>query len=119
LAKNILIKNGEEFPPENCEHTQLLLREESSKSTGDVIKPKLIAYPNPAADYLQISIPSVQQAKLQFHLFDSMGSQVYQESIENIQEKRVAVGAFGQGIYFCTITQAGELLQSGKLLISR
>ncbi len=116
LAKNILIKNGEEFPPENCVHTPLL-REGIGKNNGDAIKTKLIAYPNPASTpvVFEVSQPIEDGSII---VTDFTGRVVWLFTFTQQTTKLIwTTAGLPNGIYYYQLKDSKTTLQVGKIVV--
>jgi len=62
---------------------------------------KIIVYPNPAKDDLNIKIP-FSNAKMNIEILDNLGKSILQKSISN-QNSKIDVSKYNPGIYFMKI----------------
>jgi hypothetical protein len=75
-------------------------------------------YPNPASDFLNISIdPSKQISDLK--MYNQMGELVYASAEIKTNETSVNVSNFAEGIYFITLTFSDGEIESQKISITR
>jgi len=75
-------------------------------------------YPNPAYDYINIEFKSPTKGALDLTIYNSVGKMAksYQLS-ENREQNRINISDLESGIYFCEITQNGEILGVQKIVI--
>jgi Pregnancy-associated plasma protein-A len=116
LAKNILMKNGKEFPPETCEHTPLL-REEISKSLGISNKPLLLAYPNPATSTLIFELSAPLDGG-EIIVTDFIGRTIWSTPIAP-QAKKInwATAGLPNGIYYFQLKDGNAILEAGRIVV--
>ncbi len=83
-------------------------------------KQQLTIQPNPAADYLRISLRYPAGTDLQVAMLDIYGRQVMQGILQN-QDRflEFSTQQLPPGIYFCTLWMDGRLLETRKVLIAR
>lgn len=90
----------------------------SINSNNSKILSKVIAYPNPFQSKTTIKIRNTNINNAELTIVDAFGKTV--RVISNIQSNEIAVerAELANGIYFYSLTDKGELLGSGKLLIN-
>lgn len=71
------------------------------KLTGE-----MALYPNPANNFLYISLPEIYPGKCRLMIFDRLGSRIM--DTEYIMNDKVEVGSLQQGIYFIEIIEPGS-----------
>jgi len=76
----------------------------------------IVAYPNPATDYLILKIdPSAILEKYAVSLFDINGKMLLNKNIETF-ETQLTVGHLTQGTYFLKVTGKGQELKVFKIV---
>jgi len=73
-------------------------------------------YPNPAADYLNISIEGQFQENLFLEIYGINGAMLYEREI-NSSNKRVPIDRFASGLYTYVVYSGKGILKRGKLVV--
>ncbi len=78
----------------------------------------VLIYPNPADDIIHLSSNIPEEFGLSFTLFDVTGKLLRESILPNANEQSLKVSHLENGIYFYTVKINGQLLKTGKLVIS-
>lgn len=77
-------------------------------------------FPNPASDFIDINLASIQSKAVKFSIFNSIGKQVLFEKMDNAPaNKRLDLGQLESGQYFISIEPEGKRKVMKKLNIMR
>ncbi len=83
-------------------------------NTNNIIK----IYPNPANSFFNIETSGMENRKLNFFLYNSIGKLILAKSLMQLKQI-VRTDAFNSGIYFYLLYDENYLLSEGKLLIQK
>ena len=76
-------------------------------------------YPNPASNLVTISYGDILSANVEWVLYTSVGQAVKQVTLEKgSNSTEVSLADLPKGLYFYSVTVAGEVLESGKLVVA-
>ena len=77
-------------------------------------------FPNPASQMVQFNYNLAPGKSAKWRLFNSLGKEVRQVSFATSRGNHtVSLNELAPGIYYYNVEVAGELLKSGKLVVSR
>lgn len=92
-----------------------------SQSGGVFVGFDLYVIPNPAVDYIDISVTSVlsdvQEEVVDMLIYDMSGKQIYTSSLSLDETKRVDLSSFNSGMYVVQIASNGTVLSTKKLIV--
>jgi len=77
---------------------------------------RIEAYPNPLREVITFDVKTDNLSSFQFELFDLLGNRMRSE-IYSISPFQVQRDQLIPGVYFYNISQSGQLLASGKLIV--
>ena len=76
-------------------------------------------YPNPASNLVTISYSDILSANVKWVLYTYVGQAVKQVTLEKgSNSTEVNLAGLPKGLYFYSVTVAGEVLESGKLVVA-
>lgn len=77
------------------------------------------AFPNPSEDFVRFSIDNSIDTEVQPELviYDQMGREVYRSAFDETNEQTVDFRSIGSGLYLYRISQNGELIGDGEVVI--
>jgi hypothetical protein len=76
---------------------------------------EVIIYPNPASEYVQVTIPELI-ANVSVIIHDALGRKVMQQEITNTNSVRMDLNGISRGIYYVSISE-GKNSVTKKLII--
>jgi hypothetical protein len=76
---------------------------------------KILAYPNPAIDYLELSFPGYNKETYTLRLIDQIGRLISLEKIK-AETTRMDVHALVPGIYFLQVTEKEKTVKTFKIV---
>ncbi len=83
----------------------------SLHENGDV---SLSVYPNPATDFINISIKG-NNSDAVVKIYSALGTEVYSENIENF--KKIDVSDFKNNVYIINVYAKDELLETARFVV--
>ncbi|MFN5444995.1 MAG: T9SS type A sorting domain-containing protein [Crocinitomicaceae bacterium] len=78
---------------------------------GDVI---LTVYPNPATDFINISLKG-NNTDAFVKIYSALGTEVYSENIENF--RKIDVSDFKNNVYIINVYSKDELLETARFVV--
>jgi hypothetical protein len=78
---------------------------------GDVT---LSFYPNPASDFINISVKGNSSDAI-IKIYSALGTEVYSENIENF--KRIDVSDFKNNVYIINVYTKDELIETARFVV--
>jgi hypothetical protein len=85
-----------------------------SRSLGTEANPdivyenKVYVYPNPATDFVEISVSGTIEKNTRIEFFDQLGRQVYSDELQTYENTKViSTSGFNKGIYYLRMTSEG------------
>ncbi len=74
---------------------------------------KLLVYPNPATDHINLILPSVFSEKLEMKIVNVLGDVVLQQTIHTEDDLRIDVSQLARGSYFIILQNRNVQMQQG------
>jgi hypothetical protein len=79
---------------------------------------KLKTFPNPANDFMQVSLELKKQSNPTIIIYNSLGKKVYsREILESTNFINISTADFSQGVYYCSISENGKLMKTEKFMV--
>ena len=76
-------------------------------------------YPHPFTEFTIVSVNGLQtERQLRFELFNALGKRKYQTTISSGYPFKLTRNGLEKGLYLYSISDAGRMIKSGKILIS-
>jgi Secretion system C-terminal sorting domain len=80
---------------------------------------EIIISPNPASSIVRLELPAVKQQQVSIRMIDLSGRVVYQESCQ-LASPEIDVSGMSEGLYFVqVVTQEGNVLAVGRVVVAR
>ena len=84
----------------------------TAETTNEI---NLFSYPNPAIDYIDLTVADFTSEKLTYTLFDAAGKQLSSGEISNAQI-RISLLSYSTGTYFLKVTSADKEIKQFKII---
>ena len=86
----------------------------SMKLMNDNQDVTLAVYPNPATDYINLTVKgNISEAVVK--IYSALGTEVYSETIENF--KKIDVSDFKNNVYIVNVYSKDELLETARFVV--
>ena len=97
----------------HCEEINLLIDEVTTLQPGNYLN----LFPNPARDWIYLQLQLPQGGTFQWQLYDALGHQVRALELTAGQLQQVLLEDLPPGLYYWTLSQNRQQLQSGKVVV--
>ncbi len=97
----------------HCEEINLLIDEVTTLKPGNYLN----LFPNPARDWIYLQLQLPQGGTFQWQLYDALGHQVRALELTAGQLQQVLLEDLPPGLYYWTLSQNRQQLQSGKVVV--
>ena len=94
----------------NTSNINFKFAEDELNEETSVVRPELIAFPNPVKDNLNLNFTSPSRGTATIHVFDMVGKvvlELHMETVEGENKFTLDFTAYHKGIYFVEISQGG------------
>lgn len=112
------IYSGTQHDDWGCSYTQVFSTDVDIQSVDKQEKSKLVIYPNPAKDVVNIDLKGNLVAPYQISLVDIQGRTVYQNQVEGDQTQ-IAVDQLNRGLYMVILKDNNDTKYIEKLIIGQ
>jgi hypothetical protein len=75
-------------------------------------------YPNPASDFVYLSIEGSENFNANFEIYDLLGQLVLSQTI-NSSTLQISTEILGNGIYYYKLSETNNIISEGKLVITK
>lgn len=75
----------------------------------------LIAFPNPTADYITLSIESAAIKNLSYQLFDTNGKLIISQKLDGLETK-VGMNNYAAATYYVSVTENNKIIKTFKII---